>query len=163
MTREQFDALGETKHHEFYDGMCVVNPPRYAHALASKRLVQLLDPACPPGFHALAEWGWETADSVFEPDVMVVPVDPPSDVLRDPPLLIVEILSPSNREADLITKRRKYAECGLPWYWIVDPDKPSLTVLRNIDDLFVELQTLTRAGRTVGPLQVEVDPAALAS
>jgi hypothetical protein len=31
MSRQQFEALGETKHHEYYDGMCVVNPPRRSH------------------------------------------------------------------------------------------------------------------------------------
>jgi Uma2 family endonuclease len=161
MTREQFDALGETKHHEYYDGMCVVNPPRYAHARAERELLYALQAHCLPGFEVLAEWGWETGDSVFEPDLMILPLDPPPDILRDPPLLIVEILSHSNREADLITKRRKYADGGLPWYWIVDLDRSSLTVLQNLDGVFVEVQTFRAAGRTVGPLQVDVDPAVL--
>jgi Uma2 family endonuclease len=163
MTLAQFEALGETHHTEYYDGTCVVNPPLRPHVRAQLRLRDLLTPACPDGFEILVEWGWHTSDSSFRPDVMVVPLDGPVDVQRDPPLLIAEVMSPSNRWADLVTKRQKYAEAGLPWYWIVDLDKPSLTVLRNIDDLFVELQTLTRAGRTVGPLQVDVDPAALTS
>jgi Uma2 family endonuclease len=34
--------------------------------------------------------------------------------------LAVEILSPSDRRADRVVKKQKYAEAGIPWYWIVD-------------------------------------------
>lgn len=40
-----------------------------------------------------------------------------------------EILSPSNPRHDLITKRRLYAKCGVPHYWLVDPDARTLTAL----------------------------------
>ena len=161
MTRQQFEALGETRHHEYYGGMCVVNPPRRNHVRASRRLTRLLDDACPPDHEVLAEWGWKTADSIFEPDIMIVPLDAPADILRQPPLLIVEILSPSNRLDDLVTKRAKYEAAGAPWYWIVDLDEPTLIVLRNDDGVFVEVQRITRPAITVGPLSIEVDPALL--
>lgn len=37
------------------------------------------------------------------------------------PDLIVEILSPSGRQYDRITKFNRYAQVGIPEYWIVDP------------------------------------------
>lgn len=37
------------------------------------------------------------------------------------PDLIVEILSPSNRDHDLIRKSALYAEAGVPEYWVVEP------------------------------------------
>lgn len=34
-----------------------------------------------------------------------------------------------NRERDLVTKRKEYAKAGVREYWIVDPDKKTITVL----------------------------------
>jgi hypothetical protein len=42
MTRQQFGALGDNKHREYYDGMCVANPPRKNHVRAARRLGRLL-------------------------------------------------------------------------------------------------------------------------
>ena len=44
------------------------------------------------------------------------------------PDLVVEVLSPSNRRLDLIVKRTLYAASGIPEYWIVDPDKRTISV-----------------------------------
>lgn len=41
--------------------------------------------------------------------------------LQGIPDLVVEILSPSNSDYDLTTKRQLYERCGVPEYWIVDP------------------------------------------
>lgn len=42
---------------------------------------------------------------------------------------VCEILSPSDRRRDLVTKRKIYQEAGVPWYWQVDPDDGTVTVL----------------------------------
>lgn len=39
---EQYLALGETKHHEYYDELCVVTPPPEGHVLVARRLTRLL-------------------------------------------------------------------------------------------------------------------------
>jgi Uma2 family endonuclease len=44
-------------------------------------------------------------------------------------LLVIEVLSPSNARNDLLAKRAEYADAGVPHYWIVDPDRKTLTVL----------------------------------
>lgn len=162
MSEAQFLALGETKHHEYYDGMCVVNPPNRRHARAEAALFRILEHHVPPGHELLIEWGWRTGGSWFEPDLMILPSDGPLDMAVDPPLLIVEITSPSNRLDDLVTKRQKYAAGGLAWYWLVEVDQGTLTVLELVDDLFIERQRLTAPGVTVGPVRVEIDPTALA-
>lgn len=51
------------------------------------------------------------------------------------PALIVEVLSPSNPELDLVTKRAIYAGAGVPEYWIVRPATRDLLLLSDPDPL----------------------------
>lgn len=44
------------------------------------------------------------------------------------PDLVIEVLSPSNRRNDLVLKRALYTDNGVPEYWIVDPDKRTISV-----------------------------------
>lgn len=48
-----------------------------------------------------------------------------------PPLLVVEVVSPGElqRERDYIAKRQQYQACGIPEYWIVDPQTQTVLVL----------------------------------
>ncbi len=50
----------------------------------------------------------------------------PGDVL-----LTVEVLSPSSGRTDRVAKLREYAAAGIPSYWVVDPEVPSVTVLHG--------------------------------
>ena len=43
--------------------------------------------------------------------------------------LVMEVVSPDDPERDNVTKRREYAQAGIPEYWIVDPTDASITVL----------------------------------
>ena len=63
--------------------------------------------------------------------------------LEGPPLLAIEVLSPSTRRIDLGSKRLAYEAAGLPAYWLVDPDVPSLTVLELDAGRYVERATVT--------------------
>lgn len=40
--------------------------------------------------------------------------------------LVVEILSPYGIARDRITKLNNYFVCGIPWYWIIDPETLTL-------------------------------------
>lgn len=44
------------------------------------------------------------------------------------PLLIVEILSPSNPDHDLVLKRGAYARASVPEYWVARPDERDVLV-----------------------------------
>jgi Uma2 family endonuclease len=44
--------------------------------------------------------------------------------------LVMEVVSDDDRRRDLETKRREYAQAGIPEYWIVDPQQARITVLR---------------------------------
>jgi Uma2 family endonuclease len=52
------------------------------------------------------------------------------------PDLVIEVLSPSNRGHDLLTKRSLYARAGVREYWIVDPDARTVEILALDRDAF---------------------------
>ncbi len=56
-----------------------------------------------------------------------------------PPLLVVEVLSPSTRTKDVLLKRSLYEQCGVEQYLLVDLDVPSLTLLCLVDGAYEEL------------------------
>lgn len=63
-------------------------------------------------------------DTVVQPDIMVVCDKKKIDNkgCKGAPDWIIEILSPSSRRYDKITKRELYEQAGVREYWIVDPD-----------------------------------------
>jgi Uma2 family endonuclease len=72
--------------------------------------------------------------SIVQPDVIYVGRERAS-ILRQrvegAPDLVVEILSPATARRDLGEKLRLYAEFGVVEYWIVDPDRETVTFLEN--------------------------------
>ncbi len=60
------------------------------------------------------------------------------NAVRRPLVLAVEVLSPSNRAADLVTKRRLYEKAGVESYWIFEPVEAVLTVLELVNGRYVE-------------------------
>jgi Uma2 family endonuclease len=80
----------------------------------------------------------------FEPDIVVaLDEDVGPDRLERTPLLLVEVASRSTRLVDLGTKRLAYEAAGVPEYWLVDPDEPSLTVLRLVAGRYQEVARVT--------------------
>jgi Uma2 family endonuclease len=55
------------------------------------------------------------------PDVALLARGPQPDVLVDPPLLIIEILSPDDSYSDTQERARDYREMGVETVWIIDP------------------------------------------
>lgn len=51
------------------------------------------------------------------------------------PLLVVEILSPSNPEHDLVTKLELYASAGVPEYWVFRPSERDVLVHSDPDPI----------------------------
>lgn len=118
------DYLRTEQHHaEFIDGSVLVNPPSRRHVRKARELTRLLEEACPAGYEVLPECGWRIGPrTILEPDLMVTRIDAPSaDLLTVPPLLVVEITSPSTRDLDWGRKRELYEEAGAH-YWILDAD-----------------------------------------
>ena len=71
--------------------------------------------------------------SEVEPDLMVRErLRKDADWDRQPiPILVVEVLSPSTRRRDQSQKRALYTEAGVGEYWIIDPDRRTITVARR--------------------------------
>jgi len=165
MSRMEFDALPEMPHAEWWDGACVVTGTTRRHARAVVRLGAMIADAT--SAHTLevgSGAGWRLPDAEFAPDLFVARPGPPDELLTQPPVLAVEVLSPSTRHIDLGRKRELYASGGLEWYWVVDLGRNELTILRNVGgasaDGLVEIQRFG-TGTTVGPVEITVDVAAL--
>jgi len=70
------------------------------------------------------------------------------------PAFVVEVLSPSTRGKDLLTKRSLYQQSGVSEYWLVDPETRSVEVLALEDGLF---HPFSRAGGD-GPVRSRLFP-----
>jgi len=55
------------------------------------------------------------------PDLVVLAAGPQPDVLIEPPLLVIEILSPDDTYSDTEERAKDYREMGVETVWIVDP------------------------------------------
>ena len=55
------------------------------------------------------------------PDLVVLRPGPQPDVLTDPPLLVIEILSPDDTYTDTQERAADYLHMGVPCLWIIDP------------------------------------------
>jgi Uma2 family endonuclease len=59
------------------------------------------------------------------PDLVVVRPGPQPDVLTEPPLLIVEVLSPDDSYSSLEKRCQDYLSLGVRNVWIIDPETRS--------------------------------------
>jgi Uma2 family endonuclease len=148
------------KRYEIIEGMLYEMPsPLLAHAQVIANLIAALLPV-------VARLGgrWFTAPlDVFipggnpvQPDVIVILPDGAARTVRrgvqGPPDLAIEVLSPSNRGHDRLTKRALYARAGVREYWIVDPENRSIDILTLHLDAFHRIQTASAADRLESPL-----------
>ena len=174
LTVDDLEHLPDDGHrYELIDGVLVVSPsPLIIHQVALFTLHRLLHDACPRGLMVVgAPFDWRASRStVLIPDILVTRLEalravPGGKYLLEPPLLAVEVLSPSTRRFDRLTKLSVYEDAGVASYWLVDPDPDhaSLTVLELSDGRYVEVATVTGEGTWTAtqPFPVEVRPAGL--
>lgn len=125
------------RRYELYDGeVCVVPAPFPRHQIAMAELFhQLYDYARQTGGLALASPIDIVFDdvNVLEPDIVVftssrrhhVELD---RVIRVPPDVAIEVLSPGTATNDRGRKLRTFERFGVPEYWILDPHGERLEV-----------------------------------
>jgi Uma2 family endonuclease len=152
--------------YEVLDGALVVNAaPSWRHQQIVARLLRVLEDAAPAGQVVLPAPMWRIgAGQIPEPDLLVASPEVLGDyAVEGTPELVVEILSPSNRGADVVRKRGLYADGGCGSYWIVDPAGPSVLELRLEAGAYVERASVVGADRFVTdqPFLVRFRPADL--
>jgi Uma2 family endonuclease len=168
-TVAELDRMPNDGHrYELLDGALLVSPrPTLAHQVVAFRLASILDKACPLGWQVVPEPAVMVSnDTEFAPDIVVVARDQLSGAkITRPPVLVVEVRSPSTALIDLNRKKAAYERFGVESYWVVVPDhdEPELMVFELRDGGYEE------AGRVSGdepfaavrPFPVEVIPSRL--
>ncbi len=66
--------------------------------------------------------------------------------------LVIEVISPDDRNRDLIQKRQEYAQAGIPEYWLVDPEHQTLTVLSLRNERYVVHGAFSSSEQATSPL-----------
>ena len=145
------------KRHEIIDGVHYVTPsPGRRHQQLSGRLYFSLaehlraHPSQGEVYYApfdvvVSHW------DVVEPDLLLVTRDQMEILteknVRGTPALVVEILSPSTRRTDEITKRKLYERSGVQEYWVVDPELDVVKVYRRSEGAFGQALELSAERR----------------
>lgn len=154
------------RRYELLNGALVVSPrPTTIHQFVAMRLLRALADACPEDHCVVPEpavmLGPQTE---FDPDLVVVRMEQIGGAkLTEPPLLVVEIRSPSTALIDLNRKKDAYERFGVPSYWILNPDPPhpELTVFELGEGGYALVATTSGPFAADRPFTVSIDLADL--
>jgi Uma2 family endonuclease len=168
LTYADLDDMPDDGHrYELIDGTLIVTPaPRMLHQRVVVNLVGLLRESCPSELEVfVAPFDVVLgAHTVMQPDVLVARrAELTEHNLPAAPVLAVEVLSSSTRRIDLGTKRLAFEAAGVPSYWVVDPDEPSLTVFELDGAAYREVALIVgpETWESTLPFTVRVRPADL--
>ena len=138
LTYEDYLNAPDDERYELLDGELVMTAaPNLAHQKVLFRVARLVEDFVLErglGEVFIAPTDVVLSDTnVVQPDVIFVSKDRKSilgvDNIRGAPDLVVEVISPTNPERDLVRKREIYARHGVGEYWIADPDARSMRVM----------------------------------
>lgn len=134
---ERERGLDERLRWELLEGELVMTPaPRPIHQQLGLRLaVRLLESVNQDAVDAMtAPIDVHLSErTVLQPDLVVAALEQiRDDGVSGAPVLVVEVLSPSTRRRDLVTKFAILERAGCPHYWVLDPEDVSLRVWRLV-------------------------------
>lgn len=138
VSRSEFERLRDGRRdatrYELLDGVVLVTPsPCPRHQVVLTELIVRLRGLIPVGWSLLPGpvdvdvFG--DGETVLIPDLLIA--DRAQLTEKDhagPPVLVVEVLSPTTWHRDLGEKMAAYAHAGVRHYWVIAPDVPSVTV-----------------------------------
>lgn len=112
--------------------------PKMKHAKLQSRLVRLLRPRAEHlgviesevAFRALPEYDLRGADVAFVSQQRWNTTED-DDNLHGTPELVIEVLSPSNTKQEMREKAALYLSTGAQEFWLVDPKRQTVTVMRQ--------------------------------
>jgi len=154
------------RRYELMDGVLIVSPrPTTVHQVVAGRLYGILSGACPEDLCVVPEPAVELGPQTeFDPDLVVVRMDQVGGAkFTEPPLLVVEIRSPSTALVDLNRKKAAYERFGAYSYWIVNPDppQPELIVFELRDGRYALVAETSEPFVADRPFTVSIAPARL--
>jgi Uma2 family endonuclease len=169
LTYDDLAALPDDDGHryELIDGSLIVTPaPRMRHQVVVGNLHLALRAGCPRELVVfLAPFDVVLSiNTVMQPDLLVARRSDLTEAnLPAPPVLAVEVLSPSTRRIDLGTKRLAFEAAGVASYWVIDPDEPSLTAFELEGAAYRQVARVVgdEAWASARPFAVSVVPAEL--
>ena len=86
------------------------------------------------------ELDWKISEeTVVRPDLMIVCGKSLTDYLEFPPVLIIEIISPSSVKKDRVIKFDLYREQGVRYYLLADYLKETIEVFELIDNIYKQV------------------------
>ena len=136
-TEDEFFALESTHLVEFVDGTLEFLPaPPIFHQLTLQFLFKELDAfVAADRLGIVVVSGYKVrlrAGKYREPDILFVKAGHLSRIKKqycERADLVIEVVSEENRKHDIKTKKAEYARAGILEYWIVDPERGTITVL----------------------------------
>ncbi len=143
VTADELYRMGSDAPYELWEGVLKeVSPSSLKPGIVAARMVGALIAYVEThslGYISTAEAGYilsRNPHTVVAPDVAFVRGDrfpgglPESGFSPLPPDLAVEVISPTDRKADIAEKQALYRRAGVPLVWWVDPERKTVTVYR---------------------------------
>ncbi len=168
-TAEDLDRLPDDYRYEIVDGALHMTPsPLPEHNEIAVAVVNALRPSLPEGWSATIDVDVilnPDGRNARRPDVVVYKRDRRRAKLRaEDAAIVIEIVSPSSKTEDRVTKPAQYAEAGISSYWRVEQESKLMVVEYQLTELGKYYEHSPRAGVfTVDkPWPIEIDLDAVA-
>ena len=133
------------RRYELYDGEFEVAPaPNTRHQRTVRNLWRILDGhtlRLELGEVFVAPYDVVLSNStVLQPDLLFISRERAAIIhpenARGAPDLVVEVISPGTRQRDRRRKRDLYARYGVPYYWLIDPDRGEIEAYQLVNGTY---------------------------